>query len=71
MADPRVQAMFERNQLCNPRVDLSLPREGDHAIYWYNLHMVLVHTERFREVGMGKGDITDIGRLGGVIGNRQ
>ncbi len=50
MADPRVQAVFERNQLCNPHVDLSLPREGDHAIYWYNLHMVLVHTERFREV---------------------
>ncbi len=41
--------MFERNQVCNPHVDLSLPREVDHAIYWYNLHIVLVHTERFRE----------------------
>ena len=50
MADPRVQAVFERIQLCNRHVDLSLPHEGDHAIYWYNLHMVLVHTERFREV---------------------
>ena len=50
MADPRVQAIFERNQICNPQVDLSRPRQGDHAIYWYNLHIVLVHAERFREV---------------------
>ena len=50
MSDPRVQAMFERNQICNPDVDLSLPRQGDHAIYWYNLHIVLVHVERFRDV---------------------
>jgi REP element-mobilizing transposase RayT len=50
MADPRVQAMFQRNQFCNRHVDLSRPREGDHAIYWYNLHIVLVHTDRFREV---------------------
>jgi REP element-mobilizing transposase RayT len=50
MADPRVQAMFQRNQFCNPHVDSSRPREGHHAIYWYNLHIVLVHTERFREV---------------------
>ncbi len=50
MADPRVQAIFERNQICNPHVALSRPREGDHAIYWYNLHLVLAHAERFREV---------------------
>ena len=50
MADPRVQAIFERNQICNPQVDLSRSRQGDHAIYWYNLHIVLVHAENFREV---------------------
>jgi REP element-mobilizing transposase RayT len=50
MADPRVQAIFERNQICNPDVDLSRPRQGDHAIYWYNLHVVMVHADRFREV---------------------
>ncbi len=50
MADPRVQAMFERNQICNPHVDLSCPRQGDHGIYWYNLHIVLVHAERVRDV---------------------
>ena len=50
MADPRVQAIIERNQICNPQVGLSRPREGDHAIYWYNLHIVIAHTERFREV---------------------
>ena len=50
MADPRVQAIIERNQICNPHVDLSRSREGDHAVYWYNLHIVMVHVERFREV---------------------
>jgi REP element-mobilizing transposase RayT len=50
MADPTVQAMFERYQIHNPQVDLSCPRQGDHALYWYNLHIVFVHTERFREV---------------------
>ena len=50
MSDPRVQAMFERNQICNPHEDLSLWRQADHAIYWYNLHIVLVHADRFREV---------------------
>ena len=47
MSDPRVQAVLERNQICNPHVDLSRSRQGDHAIYWYNLHIVLVHAERF------------------------
>jgi REP element-mobilizing transposase RayT len=50
MADARVQAMFERNQIFNPRVDLSHSRQGDHGLYWYNLHIVRVHAERFRDV---------------------
>ena len=50
MADPCVQAIVERNQICNPQVDLSRSREDDHAVYWYNLHVVLVHADRFREV---------------------
>ena len=50
MADPRVQPIIERYQICNPQIDLSLPREGDHAVFWYNLHVVLGYTGRFREV---------------------
>jgi REP element-mobilizing transposase RayT len=50
MADPRSQAIIERNQISNLHFDLSQPRKGDHAIYWYNLHIVMVHSERFRDV---------------------
>ncbi len=50
MSDPGVQAMFERNQIRNPHEDLPRPRQADHSIYWYNLHVVLVHADRFREV---------------------
>ena len=50
MADHRVQATFEAYQICNAHVDLSQSRQGDHAIYWYNLHLVLVHADRFHDV---------------------
>ena len=50
MADPRVQTIIEHYQICNPHVDLSRLREGDHAVYWYNLHVVMVHAERCREL---------------------
>jgi REP element-mobilizing transposase RayT len=50
MADPRVQAIFDCYQVCNPHVDLSQPRQGAHGMYWYNLHIAFVHAERFREV---------------------
>jgi REP element-mobilizing transposase RayT len=39
-----------RNQLCDKLVDLSRERHGDHAIYWYNLHIVLVHAERITDI---------------------
>jgi hypothetical protein len=50
MADARVQAALERLQINCPEVDLSRPRGTSHGIYWYNLHVVLVHQERWREV---------------------
>jgi REP element-mobilizing transposase RayT len=50
MADPRVQSRFERYQICNPAVDLSQPRQKGSGVYWYNLHLVFVHTKRFRDV---------------------
>jgi len=50
MADPRVQALLERFQICRPDMDLSQPRGTSSGIFWYNLHLVLVHRERWNEV---------------------
>jgi len=48
--EPCVQAMLERHQIQHADVDLSRPRTTAHAIYWYNLHIVLVHRQRWAEV---------------------
>ncbi len=32
----------------NPHVDLSRPTQTEHGVYWYNLHLVLVHEERYQ-----------------------
>jgi hypothetical protein len=50
MADDRVQEMLQRFQIVRPEVDLSRPRSTTHGIYWYNLHVVLVHRERWAEI---------------------
>jgi len=50
MADPRIQALFARYQVCNDDVDLSVRRVFGTGFYWYNLHLAFVHTDRFREV---------------------
>jgi hypothetical protein len=50
MADPCVQTLLERFQVVHFEVDLSRPRSTVHGIYWYNLHVVLVHRERWAEI---------------------
>jgi REP element-mobilizing transposase RayT len=50
MADPRVQARLARFQIERPEIDLSQPRRTSHGVYWYNLHLVLVHQERLPEI---------------------
>jgi REP element-mobilizing transposase RayT len=50
MADPRVQELLARFQIHHPDVDLSKHRSTSHGIYWYNLHVVVVHHERWVEV---------------------
>ena len=75
MADPRVQAVFEPYQVCDPQVDLSQPRQGDHGLYWYNLHAVLVHAERFRDfseerIAARKETILAIGKKHGYLLSR-
>ena len=50
MADPRVQQRLARYQIYRPEVDLSLAQQTSHALYWYNLHIVVVNQERYMEV---------------------
>jgi REP element-mobilizing transposase RayT len=49
-ADARILARLERYQIERPEVDLSVPQRTSHGIYWYNLHIVLVHRERWTEI---------------------
>lgn len=48
MADQRVQAALEELQYHDPTVLLSEPVRSSHGLYWYNLHCVFVHRERWR-----------------------
>ena len=50
MFDPRVEELLARFQIHHPDVDLSKHRSTAHGIYWYNLHVVVVHHERWVEV---------------------
>jgi REP element-mobilizing transposase RayT len=50
MADPKVQDRLERFQIVQPSVDLSRPQHTSHGLFWYNLHLVLVHRERLVEI---------------------
>ncbi len=50
MADPGIQARFAKYQIERPEIDLSQPQRTSHGLYWYNLHVVLVHRERWTEV---------------------
>jgi len=50
MADRRIQDRLRRFQIHGPDVDLSQPRRTASGRYWYNLHIVLVHRERWTDV---------------------
>jgi hypothetical protein len=47
MADPELQSSLEPLQIRNENVDLSRLETSSHGAYWYNLHMVFVHRERW------------------------
>ncbi len=49
-ADDRVTERLQGLQIHNADVDLSQPSPTSHAIYWHNLHVVLVNDRRYREV---------------------
>jgi REP element-mobilizing transposase RayT len=50
MADPNVPSRLREYQIYQPQVDLSQPRRTAHAIYWYNLHVVIVNDSRYMEI---------------------
>jgi REP element-mobilizing transposase RayT len=50
MADPRVEERLRRCQIVNEDVDLSQPQRTSQGLFWNNLHIVLVHRERWMEV---------------------
>ena len=72
MADPRVQNLFQQYQKTYSGHDLSQPVLSAHGQYWYNLHLVLVNDDRWREV---RPDVLDrlsemIERVGAKYGER-
>jgi REP element-mobilizing transposase RayT len=58
MADQRVEQQLARFQLAFPEVDLSQPVFSSHGRYHCNLHAVLVHQERWREVRLERLEAT-------------
>lgn len=50
MADARLQERLSRYQIVRPEIDLSAVQRSSHGEYSYNLHLVLVHAERWNEI---------------------
>jgi REP element-mobilizing transposase RayT len=50
MADPRIEERLRRCQIVNEEIDLSEPQRTSQGLFWHNLHIVLVHRERWMEV---------------------
>lgn len=50
MATEKAAALFEELTFQDPTVDLARPIEVGKSLLWYNLHIVLVHVERWRTV---------------------
>jgi REP element-mobilizing transposase RayT len=48
LADERFRELLISFTVVNPQVDLSQPSETNSGRYWYNLHLVLVVSERFQ-----------------------
>lgn len=54
MATSRSQQIFEELVFVDSSVDLSLRQKTTHGDYWYNLHIVLVHEDRWRDVNRNR-----------------
>jgi REP element-mobilizing transposase RayT len=49
MASQRSQEVFEELVYIDENVNLAEPQNTIHGTWWYNLHLVLVHVERWRD----------------------
>ena len=50
MATEKATALFEELTFIDPTVELARPIEIGNSLLWYNLHIVVVHVERWRTV---------------------
>lgn len=50
MADPRVVERLRQCQLSNAHVDLAQPQRTSQGLFWHNLHVVLVHRDRWKDI---------------------
>jgi REP element-mobilizing transposase RayT len=48
LADERFREMLASFTVVDPQVDLSAPTQSNSGRYWYNLHLVLVVSQRYR-----------------------
>jgi hypothetical protein len=48
LADERFRQVLATATVIDPEADLSLPAETGSGRYWYNLHLVLVTSDRYR-----------------------
>jgi REP element-mobilizing transposase RayT len=48
LADEKFRELLTAFTVCNSQVDLSVPTETNSGRYWYNLHLVLVASQRYR-----------------------
>jgi REP element-mobilizing transposase RayT len=62
LVDPKTDEMYRRFQFHDPSIDLAQPSRTSHAVYWYNLHLVLVNDGRYRFT-----DPLRLGRLWSMI----
>jgi REP element-mobilizing transposase RayT len=51
LADPRYRDSLAKHAIADPRVRLDEPAETERGRYWYNLHVVLVTSDRYRMGG--------------------
>ena len=50
MADTRVAERLARCQIVQEEVDLAQPQRTSQGLFWHNLHLVLVHRDRWMEI---------------------
>jgi REP element-mobilizing transposase RayT len=58
LADERFRELLTSFTVVDPQVDLSVPTETNSGRYWYNLHIVLVVSDRYRI-----GEATTLARI--------